>query len=253
MSRLHTFSRNVFLAAPGPRPVSTNVSKFELRKPFAINLDTSWKCVLENVPFMIQSGLEAGPMRVGLYARVSTNKQENENQLSQMREFVSKQHGWEIVHEYVDTVTGSGKRSRVQFDAMMLAASQKKFDLLLFWKLDRFSREGVRKTLRYLGQLDSYGVAWRSFMEPFFDSCGIMRDVVISIMATLAEQERINISDRTKAGLQRARRAGKKLGRSRTAVDLVQARRLRAKGLGLRGTAKKLSISVNTLRKALQG
>jgi DNA invertase Pin-like site-specific DNA recombinase len=74
---------------------------------------------------------------------------------------------------------------------MMLDASQKQFDLLLFWKLDRLSREGVRKTLVHLTRLDSYGVAWRSFMEPFFDSCGVMRDVVISIMATLAEQERI--------------------------------------------------------------
>ena len=169
-----------------------------------------------------------------------------------MREYAAKQDAWEIVQEYVDTVSGSGKKARVQFDAMMLGASQRKFDLLLFWKLDRLSREGVRKTLRYLELLDSYGVAWRSFMEPFFDSCGIMRDVVISIMATLAEQERINISDRTKAGLVRARRAGKKLGRSRTAVDLTQVHKLRGKGLGLRGTAKHLHISVNTLRKALQ-
>src|SRR5580693_1913757 len=142
-------------------------------------------------------------MKIGIYARVSTGKQENANQLDQLREFAAKQ-GWEIAIEYVDTVTGSGKLKRPQFDRMMLAASQRPFDLLLFWKLDRLSREGVRKTLRYLELLDSYGVAWRSFMEPFFDSCGVMRDVVISIMATLAEQERINISDRTRAGLQRA-------------------------------------------------
>ena len=56
-------------------------------------------------------------------------------------------------------------------------------------------------------------------MEPFFDSCGIMRDVVISIMATLAEQERIAISERTKAGLQRAKRAGRILGRRPVEVD----------------------------------
>jgi DNA invertase Pin-like site-specific DNA recombinase len=60
-----------------------------------------------------------------------------------------------------------------------------------------------------LTRLDAWGVAWRSYSEPFFDSCGIMRDVVISIMATLAEQERISISERTKAGLARAKRSGK--------------------------------------------
>jgi hypothetical protein len=63
-------------------------------------------------------------------------------------------------------------------------------------------------------------------------SCGIMRDVIISIMATLAEQERISISDSTKAGLQRARRAGKKLGRRAVAVDLDKVQRLRGKHVG---------------------
>jgi Resolvase, N terminal domain len=102
---------------------------------------------------------------------------------------------------------------------MMLVASQKKFDLLLFWKLDRLSCEGVRKTLDYLTRLDSWGVAWRSYQEPYFDSCGQFRDVVISIAVTLAQQERINISERTPAGLQRARKAGKVLGRRSVVVD----------------------------------
>jgi DNA invertase Pin-like site-specific DNA recombinase len=190
-------------------------------------------------------------MKVAIYARVSTDKQDNANQLERLREFANKQ-SWEIATEYKDTVSGSGRRTRPQFDAMMLEASQRKFDLLLFWKLDRLSREGTRKTLVYLTQLDSWGVAWRSFMEPFFDSCGMMRDVVISIMATLAEQERISISERTKAGLQRARRAGKRLGRRAVQVDVKTAHRLRAEGLGVRGIAKKLGISVNTLQRSLR-
>jgi DNA invertase Pin-like site-specific DNA recombinase len=104
----------------------------------------------------------------------------------------------------------------------------------------RISREGVRKTLVHLTRLDSYGVAWRSFMELFFDSCGVMRDVVISITATLAEQERISISERTKAGLVRAVKAGRTLGRRPVAVDLVRARKMQKEGLGLRLVAKKL-------------
>ena len=80
-------------------------------------------------------------MKVAIYARVSTDKQDNANQLEQLREFASKQ-GWEIVTEYKDTASGSGRRMRPQFDAVMLAASQRKFDLLLFWALDRLSREG---------------------------------------------------------------------------------------------------------------
>jgi DNA invertase Pin-like site-specific DNA recombinase len=190
-------------------------------------------------------------MTVGIYARVSTDKQENGNQLDQLREFASKQ-GWEIAAEYVDTVTGSGKKTRPKFDRMMLDASQKKFDLLLFWKLDRLSREGVRQTLTYLERLDSWGVAWRSFQEPYLDSCGVMKDLVISVMSLMAQQERISISERTKAGLQRAVNAGRVLGRRAVVVDVARARKLQKEGLGLRPIAKKLHVSVNTLAKALK-
>lgn len=189
-------------------------------------------------------------MTVGIYARVSTDNQEAANQLDQLRDFAGKQ-GWRIVVEYVDKVSGSGKKERPQFEKMMLAASQKQFDLLLFWKLDRLSREGVRKTLAYLTQLDGWGVAWRSYQEPYFDSCGQFRDVVISIAATLAKQERINISERTLAGLQRARKQGKTLGRPEVKVDVARAHKMQREGLGLRPIARKLGISVNTLRGAL--
>ena len=108
-------------------------------------------------------------MKVAIYARVSTDKQDNANQLEQLREFASKQ-SWEIVTEYTDTVSGSGKRTRPQFDAVMLAASQRKFDLLLFWALDRLSREGIVKTLGYLEQLRTWGCGWRSYTQPFLDT-----------------------------------------------------------------------------------
>lgn len=189
-------------------------------------------------------------MKAAIYGRVSTVKQESENQLFELRDFCRKQ-GWELCFEFVDTVTGSGKKTRTQFDKMMLAASQKQFDVLLFWKLDRLSREGVRKTLAHLTRLDAWGVAWRSYTEAYFDSCGPFKDAVIAIMATLAQQERIAISERTKAGLQRAVRQGKTLGRRRVVVDVGRARKLQESGLGLRPVAKKLHVSVNTLRQAL--
>jgi DNA invertase Pin-like site-specific DNA recombinase len=190
-------------------------------------------------------------MKIALLSRVSTGKQDNENQILALTEFAEKQ-GWEIVAKFVDTVTGSGKKARVQFEKMMQAASRHEFDMVLFWKLDRFSREGTRKTLQYLQQLDDWKVGWRSFQEPYFDSCGAFRDVVISIASTLAAQERITISERTKAGLARAIRDGQKLGRRAVKVDVDRARELQAEGLGLRGVAKKLKVSVNTLQKALK-
>jgi DNA invertase Pin-like site-specific DNA recombinase len=190
-------------------------------------------------------------MKIAIYARVSTDKQENGNQLDQLREFADRQ-GWEIAVEYVDTVSGSGKKARPQFERMMLAASQKQWDLVLFWRLDRLSREGVRMTLTYLERLDSWSVAWRSFQEPYLDSCGVMKDLVVSVMALMAQQERIAISERTKAGLARAVKAGKVLGRRAVLVDVTRARELQRSGLGLRGIAKKLKVSVNTLARALR-
>ena len=66
----------------------------------------------------------------------------------------------------------------------MEAASRREVDLVLFWALDRFSREGVLPTLHHLQRLDSWGVAWRSYTEQYLDSTGVFKDAVISIMAT---------------------------------------------------------------------
>lgn len=191
-------------------------------------------------------------MKVAIYCRVSTNKQDNGNQIDDLKRFIGTQQGWELVLEFVDVVTGSGKKDRAQFDAMMLAASQRKFDLLLFWKLDRLTREGTRKTFEYLSRLEKWGVKWRSYMEPIFDSCGQFRDIVISIMSTLAEQERIAISDRTKAGLARARAKGKILGALPKFVDLTDLADRRDQGHSVRKIAADLKISTGLVMKKLK-
>src|SRR4029077_3597645 len=102
---------------------------------------------------------------------------------------------------------------RTAFQAMFKDASQRKFDLLLFWASDRLSREGVLETLQHLSRLTSYGVGYRSFTEQYFDSCGIFKDAVIAIIATVAKQERVRISLRVRAGLEVARAKGKRIGR----------------------------------------
>ena len=118
---------------------------------------------------------------------------------------------------------------------------------MLFWSLDRFSREGVLPTLKHLEQLTSYGVAWKSYTEQYFDSCGIFRDAVISIAATLAKQERLKISERTIAGLQRAKRQGRIGGRPRVVVDKEKVRKLRADGQSLGEIATALRLSKSTV------
>jgi DNA invertase Pin-like site-specific DNA recombinase len=188
--------------------------------------------------------------RVAIVARVSTDRQEYQNQIDQLREFAAQQQ-WNIVHEFCDVVTGSGKKIRKQFDAMMLAASQKRFDVVLFWSLDRFSREGTLPTLQYLQLLDSYGVAWRSFTEPYIDSCGVFRDVVISLLATMAKQERIQISDRTKAGLARARKQGRIGGRPKVDVDMGEVQQRHALGESYAAIADEMGCSQALIYKRL--
>jgi DNA invertase Pin-like site-specific DNA recombinase len=162
------------------------------------------------------------PLRCAIYARVSTVDQSLENQLSQLREFALR-CGWEIAHVFTDEASAKNC-NRPGFHSMMEHASRRQFDVLLFWALDRLTREGLRKTIYYLQRLDDVGVTFRSFTEQYLDTCGIFRDVVIGLMATLAQQERIRISERTKAGLARIRSRGKKLGRPRL-EDLSSASR----------------------------
>jgi DNA invertase Pin-like site-specific DNA recombinase len=191
-------------------------------------------------------------VRVALYGRVSKDggKQSTENQLHELREFCQRS-GWTIEHEYVDRASAK-TADRPQFQKMFEDASKRRFGLVLFWSLDRFSREGVLETLHHLQRLSGWGVNWRSYQESYFDSCGPFKDVVVSLMATLAKQERLRISERTKAGLQRARRAGKTLGRPRVEVNVPRLRKLQHSGISLRKIAKQEKLSVSTVVRSLR-
>jgi DNA invertase Pin-like site-specific DNA recombinase len=187
-------------------------------------------------------------MKIAVYARVSTDKQDTENQLRELREFAAKQ-GWQITREYVDEGISGTKADRAELQQMFSDASRRKFDLVLFWALDRLSREGVLQTLQYLNRLDSYGVGYRSFTEPYFDSCGVFKDAIIAIMATLAKQESVKRSERTRAGLAVARARGSMLGRPRLVATAAEVGRLRATGLSGRAIAKQLGISEGSVRR----
>lgn len=187
--------------------------------------------------------------RCALYARVSTKDkgQEVENQLRQLREFAIRS-GWAIIAEYIDHETGKIS-DREQFRAMFDDASKRQFDVLLFWSLDRFSREGVLPTLQHLQRLTSYGIGYRSFTEQYFDSCGIFRDAVIAIVAAVAKQERIRISERVRAGLTTARNKGKRLGRPRVYVSRARIESLRQEGKSWREIAQELGTNTASARR----
>jgi len=189
-------------------------------------------------------------MKVAIYARVSTKDkgQETENQLIELRRYASV-HDWTIYQEYVDQESGATDK-RSGFKAIFADAHKRRFDLILFWSLDRFSREGALPTLLHLNELESYGIGYKSFTEQYLDSTGLFKDAIISVLASIAKQERVRLSERTKAGLQRAVLKGKVLGapiKSATIIQRVQ--HLKAEGLSNQKIAKKLQISPSTVAK----
>jgi DNA invertase Pin-like site-specific DNA recombinase len=189
-------------------------------------------------------------MDIAIYSRISTEKQDNGNQLGQLRAFAATQ-GWHIKREYVDVASGKNG-DREQFKALFDSASRREVALILFWSLDRFSREGVFETLQYLQRLTGYGVGYRSFTEQYLDSCGMFRDAVISILAVIAKQERVRLSERTLAGLARARAQGRTGGRPRTQCDQRKLMKLHAAGHSLGNIAKELSLTKTTVYRVIR-
>lgn len=189
-------------------------------------------------------------MRVALYARVSTRDkgQETENQLAQLRDFAASQ-AWTIAAEYVDQESGA-VRERPQYQAMFAAAARRRFDVLLFWSLDRLTRGGALETLQDLNRLAGYRVQFRSFTESYLDSCGVFGEAVIAILACIAKQERIRMSERTKAGMEHARKRGKQIGRPR--ADSNAIRKLEAAGLKPSAIARRLNVNRTTVWRALK-
>lgn len=197
------------------------------------------------------------PIRVAIYLRVSKDdgSQETDNQLIQLREFCGRWEDHELVAEYVDRESGTrGRRERKDFDRMFADAARRRFDVLLFWALDRFSREGIRKTIAYLQRLDECGVSFKSYTEPFLDTDNeLIAHIVLGVSSYYAQREALRISDRTKAGLERARKNGKILGRpdgfERWGSVLAE---MKGKGYSQGRMSRETGLSYNTVKRYLR-
>jgi DNA invertase Pin-like site-specific DNA recombinase len=176
-------------------------------------------------------------LRIAIYARVSTTDkgQDTENQLRELRQFVvnKSSEGWTLADEYVDHATGKNA-NRPEFQRLFRDAAERKFDLVLFWSLDRFTREGVLETLQHLQRLTGNGIDWWSLKEEYLRSIGPFRDAVLSILATIAKQERV---------LDRARAQGKAVGRPKIVVDRAKVLELHGQGLSQWDISQRLGVS----------
>ena len=187
-------------------------------------------------------------MKVAIYGRVSTKTkgQDTENQLIQLREYCKRME-YDIYKEYIDEESG-GNPNRVSFQQLFTDAKKRKYDLLLFWSLDRFSREGVRKTIFYLQDLEDCGVTFKSYTEQYLDSTGLFKDAIIALLSTLSRQEKVRLTERVVAGLQKARLQNRIGGRKRIDENLqIQVKVLKKDKCSNREIARRLNISPSTV------
>ena len=193
-------------------------------------------------------------MRVAIYCRVSTRDrgQDNANQLLQLREHASRQ-GWTVVQVYEEEISGrKGERDREALRQMFTDAAKHQWDCLLFWSLDRLTREGTFQTLKYLNRLSDLGLTYCSLTEPYVNSQGVFGDVIVSLLSCLALQETQRLGARTRAGLEKARLEGRIGGRPRVDVNQNEILRLHEDGKSLTVIAGELGIGKSTAHRLLQ-
>ena len=192
-------------------------------------------------------------MRTALYARVSTSdKDQNvETQLLPLREFVAAQ-GWQMAGEFVDTAGATDLRGRRAWRELLDLASRRRFDVILCWKLDRCFRSTLHAA-ETLERLRGWGVGLRSYTEAWADSTSPAGELMFTIATAFAAFERALIRERVKAGMARAKREGKHIGRPHALNGDLEALRplIEAGTLSRRGAAKRLGVTVSTVSRSL--
>lgn len=186
-------------------------------------------------------------MRAAIYSRVSKRdkSQDTENQAVVLRDYCRSMK-WPLVLEYADNESAkSGERDA--FQEMLTAAAQRKFDCVVVWALDRLTREGVAETFIYIKRLLGHGVQFISFTEEHFRTTGAAGELMIAIAAWIAKQERIRISERTRAGLDKARAKGVRLGRPPRVYDRQRVADMHLRKMSLSVIAAKSGLSKTTV------
>ena len=159
-------------------------------------------------------------MKAALYLRVSTQEQSLDNQLPQLEAYASGR-GYEIVALYKENESAwkSGHQKELSRLLADIRSGKRKFDYLIVWSLDRLSRQGIAATLQLINSFEALGCRVVSIQESWVAESGPMREVFAAMAAWAAKFESDRRSERTLAGLDRAKREGKKLGRPPGAKD----------------------------------
>ena len=183
-------------------------------------------------------------MTVALYARVSTTDQTCDNQLLELRRYCEAR-GWRIWHEFVDQGVSGAKDRRPALDELVAHARRRRFDVVVCWRLDRLGRN-LKHLILLLDELHALGVAFVSLGEGI-DATTPAGRLQLHLLGAIAEFERSRIQERVRAGLQRVKAAGRRLGRPVAASPVAKLNAVA--GLSVREGAKQLGVSRSTLQR----
>ena len=185
--------------------------------------------------------------RAAIYARVSTNGQNPDMQLAELRTYCQNR-GWEIAGEFVDTGVSGSKEKRPALDRLKAVCRRRSVDAVVVYRYDRFARS-LRQLVNALEEFRSLGVDFVSLHEGVDTSTPNGR-LVFGIFGSIAEFERELIRDRVRSGLAAAKARGKQLGRPRAVIDINEITRLRASGTSWADIGKALGVGEGTVRRA---
>lgn len=191
--------------------------------------------------------------RAALYGRCSTHDkgQDPELQLSPLREYCQRR-GFTVAGEYVDNGISGAKDRRPQLDRLLDAARKRHIDIIVVWKLDRFGRS-LKQLVTALDELSALGVGFISLSDNL-DLTTAQGRLLFHIIGAMAEFERELIKERVRAGLDNARRKGRRLGRRPVPpVDMAKVISLHRKdpSLSVRRLADALGMKKSTVQKTL--
>lgn len=155
-------------------------------------------------------------MKVGIYARVSTEDQKTDTQLLPLKDYCARMN-YEVSREYVDHGFSGKDNNRPAFEDLLADMRAGKIDCVVCYKLDRVGRS-LKHLLNLFEEFKNRGVHFISLSQNINTSTPEGR-MFLKMLMVLAEYERELIVSRTKDGLARALRQGKRLGRPKGQKD----------------------------------
>lgn len=201
---------------------------------------------------MNNTQLKATPMnkRAAIYARVSTDGQTTDNQVVALKD-IADRSGWEVVEVFIDHgISGAKSRDeRPAFDQLCKALMKREIDVVMTWSVDRLGRS-LQGLVEFLGNLQ--GVKADLYLhQQGIDTTTPAGRAMFQMLGVFSEFERALIQERVRAGLDRARRNGTKLGRPRTSSTKEEAihEALASGTKGIRKIAKEFGVGVSVVQR----